>query len=229
MVKEGITDHLYTQCPYCKSWNEHKVQVYAAASAPSKIDPEPTPAQADEPYILVCLFGFSGVGKEDLVQHLLSKHPDIFNRVTEYTTETEYNGNPYLKHLDGEGFAAELWRDNIIEVREIDNVLYGIKKDSLVKDKINLCILPTASINNILDNYADEIELYPILIIDTEKNILLSQLQGVYPDCYKICQKFLQDCKEYNDIEDFEFDTYYNGNKIDPEYLYQNLKDWIGF
>ena len=60
-----------------------------------------------------------------------------------------------------------------------------------------------------------DIEIHPILVAAEPKTRLLRALnREKNPNCEKICRRFLEDDKRFNSYINFEYNIYYNGNKI---------------
>lgn len=168
-------------------------------------------------YKILMLMGKSGAGKDTIAKWNCAKHPELFHFVISSTTrpkrDYEVDGKDY-NFLSLPDFTHKLLNNELIEATEFNNWFYGTSIDSLVKDKINICVLTPSAWDILADD--PRIELLPILVFADDKIRLLRALNREdSPKCKEICRRFLTDEKDFTDLPYGYYTLNNNGGKGD--------------
>ena len=169
-------------------------------------------------YKLIALFGYSGAGKDTLLNYVLEKHPNEFHKIISYTTrpmrENEKEGREY-HFISVQEFTDKVLNGSMLEATQWGSDFYGTDISTFDENKINIGILDENGIQCLIDN--PDIQVYPIFITANGKTRLLRALnREKNPDCIKICNRFLEDDKRFNKELDFNFEIYYNYDNRKP-------------
>ena len=153
-------------------------------------------------YKVLMLMGKSGAGKDTVAKFNCGKYPELFHFVVSSTTrpkrDYEVDGKDY-HFLSLPEFTHKLLNNELIEATEFNNWFYGTSIDSLVKDKINICVLTPSAWDILADD--SRIDLLPILVCADDKTRLLRALnREESPKCQEICRRFLADEKDFADL-----------------------------
>ena len=176
---------------------------------------------------ILALFGPSGAGKDFLTDYLLQalgtkKLHKMISCTTRAKRENEINGKDYY-FLSRNKFAERLLSGDIIEATEYSGEIYGSTMAAIRKNKLNIAVLDPIGIECLSKN--DEFELYPVYIYAQDRIRLTRVLtRETYPDCEKICRRFLEDKKKFNETYDFEFLSY-NNSYANPAHFISWLRD----
>lgn len=178
-------------------------------------------------YKVIALFGPSGSGKDTLLNYIVEKYPNQFNKVISYTTrqirEKEVDGEDYF-FISPEEFTARVLNGSMLEATQWCGNFYGSDITQFKQDKVNIGIFDEQGIECLLENY--DLDILPIFIAAEDKTRLLRALNREQtPNCEKICQRFLEDKERFNKEFSFEYRTYYNGNKIDLKFFEDALQE----
>lgn len=178
---------------------------------------------------IIALFGPSGSGKDTLLNHIIKKYPNQFNKIISYTTrpirENEKNGEDYF-FISAENFTKRVISGTMLEATQWGGEFYGSDISEFDQTKINIGIFDEHGIECLLGN--PDLDIIPIFIAAEDKTRLLRILNREQsPDCEKICKRFLEDKTRFNVEFPFEYKIYYNGNKISFE-LFENALEELG-
>lgn len=172
---------------------------------------------------IVALFGKSGSGKDTVKKLLLNQMNNTHNIISNTTRpqrDYEENGRDYF-FIDVAEFTKKLLKGDILEATEFNNWFYGISKDSLDKNKINIGIFTPAGIDCLLEN--SNLNILPIYIQTNDKIRLIRQLnREENPNIAEIIRRYSADEKDFQDNNlDFDFYTFENNTdeKIDIQKL----------
>lgn len=177
---------------------------------------------------IVALFGKSGSGKDTIKKLLLNQMNNTHNIISNTTRpqrDYEENGRDYF-FIDVAEFTKKLLKGDILEATEFNNWFYGISKDSLDKDKINIGIFTPAGIDCLLEN--PNLNILPIYIQTNDKIRLIRQLnREENPNIGEIIRRYSADEKDFQDNNlDFDFYAFENNtnDKIDIQKLINIIK-----
>ena len=154
-------------------------------------------------YKLVALFGKSGAGKDTIQNWMVSNFPDM-HKLISYTTrpprDNEVDNKDY-HFISIEEFNYMKENNFFLETTEFRGWYYGTSIESLNKNKINIGVFNPSGVKNILDNFQNQILVFPIEIWASDKTRLIRSLtREKNPDCLEICRRFLADEKDFNNI-----------------------------
>ena len=115
----------------------------------------------------------------------------------------------------------------MLEATVFNNWFYGTTIESLQKDKINIGVFNPMGVRYLLED--SRLKVIPIWIISQDKDRLLrSLLREENPDCEEIVRRFIEDKKEFSDI-DFSYSSIINNqDNIDEtltniDYILENI------
>ena len=158
-------------------------------------------------YKIVALFGESGCGKDTIKKYLFLEQPNLFHPIIMSTTrpKRDYEKENVDYHfLTTEEFTQKIFNEDILEAQMFNNWAYGLDKNDLVEDKINIGAFSINSIETILEQ-CPNIELIPIRIVVDDKTRLERAInREENPNCEEICRRFLSDKKDFSFI-DFKY------------------------
>ena len=154
-------------------------------------------------YKLVALFGKSGAGKDTIQNWMVSSLQDT-HKLISYTTrpprDNEVDNKDY-HFISLEEFNYMKEKNLFLETTEFRGWYYGTSIEALNKNKINIGVFNPSGIKNILDNFQNQILVFPIEIWASDKTRLIRSLtREKNPDCLEICRRFLADEKDFNNI-----------------------------
>lgn len=171
---------------------------------------------------ILALFGPSGSGKDTLARVLTQKEDihEIISCTTRPARDYEVDGINY-HFLSVTEFTNKVLNGTMLEATSFRDWFYGTPLEALKEDKINVGVFNIQGIECLLKD--QRLEVYPIFIACEDKIRLLRSLKReTNPDCEEICRRFLTDLKDFETIP-FEYYTHYNGAKIDPEWIVDDL------
>lgn len=154
-------------------------------------------------YKLVALFGKSGAGKDTIQNWMVSNLQDT-HKLISYTTrpprDNEIDNKDY-HFVSVEEFNYMKEKNLFLETSEFRGWYYGTSIEALNENKINIGVFNPSGVKNILDNFQNQILVFPIEIWAPNKSRLIRSLtRENNPDCLEICRRFLADEKDFNNI-----------------------------
>ena len=178
---------------------------------------------------VIALFGPSGSGKDTLLNYIVNKYPDQFNKIISYTTrpmrEKEVNGEDYF-FISAENFAERVLSGTMLEATQWCGNFYGSDISEFDQTKINIGVFDEQGVECLLGT--SDLEVIPIFITAEDKTRLLRILNREQsPDCEKICKRFLEDKERFNLDFSFDYKLYYNENKVSFE-LFEDALEELG-
>lgn len=160
--------------------------------------------------IVVALFGQSAAGKDTIQNWIVSNIPNT-NKIISCTTrpkrDYEENEKDYF-FITEEEFGEKVLDGTMLEATVFNNWFYGTTIESLQKNKINIGVFNPMGVRYLLED--SRLKVIPIWIISQDKDRLLrSLLREENPDCEEIIRRFIEDKKEFSDI-DFSYSSIIN-------------------
>ena len=173
---------------------------------------------------VVALFGKCAAGKDTIQNWLVATDPNI-KKIVSYTTRSprdcEIDGIDYhflttleftQKVLDGSMLEAVSFRDNF----------YGAAIDELDENKINIAVFELNGIHALLDD--SRLDVMCIYIDTDDKIRLLRALnREEYPDCLKLCERFIEEDKTFSEF-DFDYYIFNNNRQMNEPSFHEVLK-----
>ena len=161
---------------------------------------------------ILALFGKSGAGKDTILKWLLNKIPNS-NKIIYTTTrpkrENEKQNEDYYFVSDKTFYKKFFNEDKFLTISTFNNWRYGLDKDQLKKNNINIGIFNIKDITRII-NSNKEIDILPVYIQAPDRIRLLRSIEREKSPNYKeICRRFLTDDYDFNIIS-FDYETYLN-------------------
>lgn len=154
-------------------------------------------------YKLVALFGKSGAGKDTIQNWMVSNLQDT-HKLISYTTRPPRSNevdNKDYHFISVEEFNYMKEKNFFLETSEFRGWYYGTSIEALNENKINIGVFNPSGVKNILDNFQNQILVFPIEIWASDKTRLIRSLtREKNPDCLEICRRFLADEKDFNNI-----------------------------
>ena len=168
-------------------------------------------------YKVLALFGKSGVGKDAILNWIVSEYPAIFHKIVSCTTrpkrDYEVEGVDYffLSHLD---FIKRVYNGDMLETVFFNDWAYGTSISALDKDKINIAILNPEGIRMLMEDNRIDLRIVYIDCPDRIRLIrALTRQQDI--DCGELCRRYFADEKDFADLTDIDFITYINDKEPD--------------
>lgn len=171
---------------------------------------------------IIALFGPSGSGKDTLAKALTEKEGiyEIISCTTRPMREYEQEGIDYY-FLTNEQFAEKVLDGSMLEATSFRDWFYGTPIEALNENKINVGVFNIQGIECLLKD--NRLDITPIYIACEDKIRLQRALnRELNPDCEEICRRFLTDKQDFENIP-FPFYTHYNGAKVKPDWIYDDL------
>ena len=192
-------------------------------------------------YKLVALFGKSGVGKDTIQNWMVSHLPNV-HKIISYTTrpprDNEVDNKDY-HFISVEEFNYMKEKNLFLETTEFRGWYYGTSIESLIQTQINIGVFNPSGVQNIWDNFKDQIIILPIKIFADDKVRLIRSLtREKDPDCLEICRRFLADEEDFKKLNfihklytnnDFDnnYSEYFNIEKLNQDFQdIQDLNNW---
>lgn len=167
---------------------------------------------------VIALFGKSGSGKHSIKDYLVKKM--CGNAVKGYTTRPPQDPEEVEKEyhfLPNEEFTQKVLSTEIIEAGEYEGYMYGTSIECLDKESINIGIFTVERIECLLQD--SRFNVLPIYIKADGDTRLIRNIKKIdFPtnqDCRKICQRFLEEEKEFMEIPFFTLIYRNNNNTYD--------------
>lgn len=166
---------------------------------------------------VIALFGKAGSGKDTVLRALVNKFPDRYNEIVSCTTrpprEGEQEGVNY-HFLTVEQFTEKVLNGDMLEATEFNNWYYGTALSSLSTEKINVGVFNPEGIRCLMeDNFVDLIAYY-VQVGDKER-LIRQLIREVDPDVKEIIRRFSADEKDFEDLEDIDYQVIINQDKND--------------
>lgn len=166
---------------------------------------------------VIALFGKAGSGKDTILHALVNKFPDRYNEIVSCTTrpprEGEQEGVNYY-FLTVDQFTEKVLNGDMLEATEFNNWHYGTALSSLSTDKINVGVFNPEGIRCLMeDNFVDLIAYY-VQVGDKER-LIRQLIREVDPDVKEIIRRFSADEKDFEDLEDIDYQVIINQDKND--------------
>ncbi len=143
--------------------------------------------------------GPSGCGKDTAARWLKDAHPNKYHYCKLCTTRPQRNeeDNGYY-FLEVSEYAVKVLDGTMLNTQEFRGWFYGLSKEELVKDKINLLPMSNEMVMQMREENNSEYDL-KIVYINTFDKARLSHIlaREDYPDCYEVCRRFLTDYNDY--------------------------------
>ena len=166
---------------------------------------------------VIALFGKAGSGKDTILHALVNKFPDRYNEIVSCTTrpprEGEQEGVNYY-FLTVDQFTEKVLNGDMLEATEFNNWHYGTALSSLSTDKVNVGVFNPEGIRCLMeDNFVDLIAYY-VQVGDKER-LIRQLIREVDPDVKEIIKRFSADEKDFEDLEDIDYQVIINQDKND--------------
>ena len=166
---------------------------------------------------VIALFGKAGSGKDTILHALVNKFPDRYNEIVSCTTrpprEGEQEGVNYY-FLTVDQFTEKVLNGDMLEATEFNNWHYGTALSSLSTEKINVGVFNPEGIRCLMeDNFVDLIAYY-VQVGDKER-LIRQLIREVDPDVKEIIRRFSADEKDFEDLEDIDYQVIINQDKND--------------
>lgn len=183
-------------------------------------------------YKLVALFGKSGAGKDTIQNWMVSNLQDT-HKLISYTTrpprDNEIDNQDY-HFISIEEFNYMKEKNLFLETTEFRGWYYGTSIESLSENKINIGVFNPSGVKNILDNFQNQILVFPIEIWAPNKSRLIRSLtRENNPDCLEICRRFLADEEDFNNINFYsiKYPNYDDNNAYAKSFSSELLKNYF--
>ena len=181
-------------------------------------------------YKVIALIGEAGSGKDTLLQEILKKEPK-FHEVISFTTrpprEGEKEGKSYF-FITSEKFAEKILNFEMFEIAFFNNWIYGIGKESIDEENINITILNPDGVYMLLEN--PQVDLMIYYVRANPKTRLLRQLnREENPDIDEIIRRYKADLEDFSNL-DFNYIAIANENKEDlsnaADFIISHINLW---
>lgn len=181
---------------------------------------------------ILILFGRSGAGKDTVANWLIKNVPNT-HKVILHTTrpmrDYETDGVEYY-FIDDETFYGKFFKELFLTAKVFNSWAYGILKEELKRDKINVCVLDPASIADLINSsITDEYDIMPVYIYADPKTILLRNInREKNPDYVEICRRFLADENDFKYLHFpyIKFNNNYNNGELKITNI-PEIKKWL--
>ena len=173
---------------------------------------------------LIALIGEAGAGKDTILNEVMERMPSLHKKIG-YTTrpprDYEEDGKDYYFVDDGT-MAGLILENQMLEVAEFNNWIYGTGIGSLVEDKVNIGIFSPDGIESMRYN-KDEVDVYVFWICASDKIRWMRQLdREVDPDIDEIYRRWRADLIDFMDF-DFNYNEVWNETVEDKENVIESI------
>lgn len=180
-------------------------------------------------YKIIAIIGKSGAGKDSLLQECLKLDPSL-NEIISCTSrprrEHEVEGKDYY-YMTREDFESAADDGKFLEIASFNGWYYGIYRDTVYQNKINIGVFNPTGIYNLLDN--EDIDLTVYYITTNGKTRLLRQLmREENPDVDEIIRRYQVDEKDFKNL-DFKYVELSNEENYDLTQIAKSLLDHYKF
>ena len=166
---------------------------------------------------VIALFGKAGSGKDTILRALVNKFPDRYNEIVSCTTrpprEGEQEGINYY-FLTVDQFTEKVLNGDMLEATEFNNWHYGTALSSLSADKINVGVFNPEGIRCLMEDNFVDLTVYYVQVGDKER-LIRQLIREVDPNVKEIIRRFSADEKDFEDLEDIDYQVIINQNKDD--------------
>lgn len=166
---------------------------------------------------VIALFGKAGSGKDTILRALVNKFPDRYNEIVSCTTrpprEGEQEGVNYY-FLTVDQFTEKVLNGDMLEATEFNNWHYGTALSSLSTDKINVGVFNPEGIRCLMEDNFVDLTAYYVQVEDKER-LIRQLIREVDPDVKEIIRRFSADEKDFEDLEDIDYQVIINQDKND--------------
>ena len=178
---------------------------------------------------IIAIVGPSGSGKDTIFNEVLAR-TSTTNKIVYCTTrpkrENEIQGKDYYFYSDEE-FIKLLEEDKFLTVTCFNNWYYGVLKESLSTDKINIGVFNPRDVQNIEDTIDEDSDIFlTVYLVETsDKNRLMRQLaRETAPDIDEIIRRYGTDKKDFQFYNlDFDYIRIENNTAEDFETAVQTI------
>ena len=166
---------------------------------------------------VIALFGKAGSGKDTILRALVNKFPDRYNEIVSCTTrpprEGEQEGVNYY-FLTVDQFTEKVLNGDMLEATEFNNWHYGTALSSLSTDKINVGVFNPEGIRCLMEDNFVDLTAYYVQVEDKER-LIRQLIREVDPDVKEIIRRVSADEKDFEDLEDIDYQVIINQDKND--------------
>lgn len=143
--------------------------------------------------------GPSGCGKDAITRWLADANPNKYHYCKLCTTRPQRNeeDNGYY-FLEVSEYAAKVLDGTMLNTQEFRGWFYGLSKEELVKNKINLLPMSNEMVMQMKEENNSKYDLKIVYIHTFDKPRLSHILvRENNPDCKEVCRRFLTDYDDY--------------------------------
>lgn len=169
---------------------------------------------------VIAIIGKSGSGKDKMLNTVCYFAPYHFNKIVSFTTrprrEGEIEGKDY-HFLNEEYFRLKIDSYRMLEYSNFNGWYYGVSKDSLSEDKINIGVFSPNGVRSLSEN--PDIDLSIIWLHTSDKERLLRQLnREKWPDIEEIIRRYQADEEDFLGLAN-EFSCIHLDNETQDDFL----------
>lgn len=147
---------------------------------------------------IVALFGEAGAGKDACLKEISYGQEEKIHKIVSYTTRpprsNEHPGYDY-KFTTEEDFMTH----NFIAQSEFNGWFYGVDKEDLKIDRVNIGVFNLTELYQMLDN--KNLYVIPVWVWAPPKIRLLRQLnRELNPNCHEIVRRYKEDAIDFEEL-----------------------------
>lgn len=167
-------------------------------------------------YKIIALYGESGSGKDTLLREAIQIYGDKIHKIVGSTTRPprtgEEDGIAY-HFLTNEEFTKQILNQDMFEAATFRGWCYGTNINDLSKDKINIGVFNTSSLDIILND--NRFEVVPIYIeVPAKERIIRALNREDNPDINEIFRRYQTDTQD--------FKIFFNWHAGLPDRIFKN-------